>query len=209
MSRAVLFALLLATASAAAGPEPERIELPEIACSAPDSVPFDFPRIGHDRHALLLVDAAGCSGVLLNGQEPIGRITGDTPGQHFDFAEALRSARPAQLGFRPSEAGFGEIRLSLLIVPRIFFYNLRLDRGALTFTARNTLDNTADLTFRLEAPGLAPAEQSGNLGPNTARDYRFELPALRRGQIIRVVMEKAGEALEGSYRYTDSIRVGR
>lgn len=209
MSLTGRFAFFFASAVMAADLAPERLEIPEIACTAPDTVPFAFPKIGHDRHAILLVDSAGCSGVLLNGQEPIGRVTGDAAGQHFDFAEPLRAARPPQLGFRPSEAGFGEVRLTLLLTPRLFFYNLRLSRGVLTFTARNTLDNTADLTFRVEAPGLAPAEQTGNLGPNSERDYRFELPALRRGQTIRVVLEKAGEALEGGYRYSDSLRVGR
>jgi hypothetical protein len=181
---------------------PERIELPEIACSAPDAAPFEFPKIGHDRHAVIVVESAGCSGTLLAGQEVLGKVRDGVTGQRFDFAEALRRAERPVLRFRPAEAGYGEVRMRLEITPRIYFYGLRAVGGVVTFTARNTLDNTADVVFRVEAGGSA-GEQAGNIGPNSERDYRFELGGLRRGERVKVVMEKSEEALEGSYRFVD------
>lgn len=217
---------------------PERIELPEIACSAPDGAPFAFPRIGHDRHAVIVVEPAGCSGTLLAGEEVVGKVRDEGPGQRFDFSEQLRRAEAPVLRFRPAEAGYGEVRMRLEITPRIYFYGLKAAGGVVTFTARNTLDNTADLFFRVEAggglggravsgtgggagdraagaaaggtgggAGGKTSEQAENLGPNSERDYRFEMPGLRRGEMVRVVMEKAGEALEGGYRFVDGVRV--
>ncbi|MBK7926314.1 MAG: hypothetical protein IPJ98_02155 [Bryobacterales bacterium] len=143
---------------------PERIELPEIACSAPDGAPFAFPKIGHDRHAVIVVESAGCSGTLLAGEEVVGKVRDEGPGQRFDFSEQLRRAETPVLRFRPAEAGYGEVRMRLEITPRIYFYGLKAAGGVVTFTARNTLDNTADLFFRVEAgagPGGAEGEQRG------------------------------------------------
>jgi len=181
---------------------PERIELPEIACSAPDRAPFDFPKIGHDRHAVIVVESAGCSGTLLAGQEVVGKVRDEAAGQRFDFSEQLRRGEAPVLRFRPAEAGYGEVRMRLEVTPRIFFHGLRVAGRVVTFTARNTLDNTADVVFRVEAGGKA-SEQAGNLGPNSERDYRFEMGALRRGERVRVTMEKLEEALEGAYRFVD------
>ncbi len=193
---------------------PERIELPEISCTAPDAAPFEFPRIGHDRHAVIVVDSAGCSGTLLAGKQALGKISEGGNAARFDFAEQLRLVAVPALSFRPSEAGFGEIRLALVVTPRVYFYNARYAGGILTLTARNTLDNTADLFFRVEAEGRASesqgkkaVEQADNLGPNQERDYSFDLGTLKRGDRIKVTMEKAQEALEGGYRFVDSVRV--
>ncbi|MEP7365043.1 MAG: hypothetical protein ABI972_17460 [Acidobacteriota bacterium] len=194
---------------AAADMTPERIPLPEISCTAPDAAPFDFPKIGHDRHAVIVVEGAGCSGTLLAGKQPIGKVSEGAKPARFDFAEQLRLAEPPPLSFRPSEAGFGEIRLALVVTPRVYFYNLRYAGGVVTLTARNTLDNTADLYFRVEAQGKPAVERADNLGPNLERDYTFEIGGLSRGDRVRVGMEKAPEALESGYRYTDLLRVER
>ncbi|MBN8733909.1 MAG: hypothetical protein J0L64_25455, partial [Acidobacteria bacterium] len=133
---------LLAVAVCLPGAEfaPERIELPEIACSAPDGAPFAFPKIGHDRHAVIVVESAGCSGTLLAGEEVVGKLRDEAPGQRFDFSEQLRRAETPVLRFRPAEAGYGEVRMRLEITPRIYFYGLKAAGGVVTFTARNTLD---------------------------------------------------------------------
>ena len=206
------WALWLPLAAADLGPE--WIELPEISCTAPDAAPFEFPRIGHDRHAVIVVESAGCSGTLLAGKQALGKISEGGKAARFDFAEQLRLAAAPALSFRPSEAGFGEIRLALVVTPRIYFYNARYAGGTLTVTARNTLDNTADLFFRVEAEGRAvdaggntAIERADNLGPNMERDFSFELGALKRGDRIKVTMEKAQEALEVGYRFVDSVRV--
>jgi len=188
---------------------PERIALPEISCTAPDAAPFEFPRIGHNRHAWIVVESAGCSGTLLAGKQTLGRITEGRTLARFDFAEQLWLAKPPPLSFRPSEAGFGEIRLALMVTPRVYFYNLRHTGGTLTLTARNTLDNTADLYFRVEADGKAALERADNLGPNLERDYTFEVGPIKPGARVKVSMEKAPEALEPGYRYADILRLER
>lgn len=202
-----VLAWALAAASAAADLGPERIELPEISCTAPDAAPFEFPRIGHDRHAVIVVESAGCSGTLYAGKQTLGKVSESAKTIRFDYAEQLRLAAAPALSFRPSEAGFGEVRLALVVTPRIYFYNAQYAGGTLTVTARNTLDNTADLFFRVEVEGRAAVERADNLGPNMERDFSFELGALKRGDRIRVAMEKAQEALEAAYRFVDSVRV--
>ena len=188
---------------------PERIALPEISCTAPDAAPFEFPRIGHDRHAVIVVEGAGCSGTLLAGKQPVGKVTEGTGQARFDFAEQLRLASAPPLSFRPSEAGFGEVRLALVVTPRVYFYNLRYAEGTVSLTARNTLDNTADLFFRIEVEGKPAIERAENLGPNLERDYRFEVGTMARGDRVKVSMEKAQEALEASYRFVETLRVAR
>jgi len=188
---------------------PERIPLPEIACTAPDAAPVDWPKIGHDRHAVIVVESAGCSGTLLAGKQALGKISESATTIRFDFAEQLRLASAPRLSFRPSEAGFGEVRLTLTVTPRVYFHNARYVNGTLTVSARNTLDNTADLFFRVEAEGRAAVERADNLGPNMERDFSFELGTLKRGDRIKVTMEKAPEALEAGYRFVDTIRVAK
>jgi hypothetical protein len=201
--------VLWATTLTAADLGPERITLPEISCTAPDAAPFDFPRISHDRHAVIAVESAGCSGVLLAGNQTLGRVSEGAKQLRFDFAEQLRLAAPPPLSFRPSEAGFGELRLTLVLTPRVYFYNLRYAGSVLTLTARNTLDNTVDLFFRVESDGKKAVDRADNLGPNMDRDYTFEIGDLSQGSRVKVGMEKAAEALEPGYRYTDLLRVGR
>jgi hypothetical protein len=149
-------------------------------------------------------------GVLVNARDAaplVGKVTEGAKPTWFDFAEQLRLAEPPPLSFRPSEAGFGEIHLALVITPRVYFYNLRYARGVITFTARNTLDNTADLFFRVEADGKPAVEKADNLGPNLERDYSFEVGPLKRGDRVWVTMEKAQEALESAYRFADIFRM--
>lgn len=59
----------------------------------------------------------------------------------------------------------------------------------------------------MDAGGNTAIERADNLGPNMERDFSFELGALKRGDRIKVAMEKAQEALETAYRFVDSVRV--
>jgi hypothetical protein len=190
---------------------PGIVLLPELECGAPaelEAPEAGWPRIGHDRHAYLEVGAAGCGGRLSIGERTLGRVRS---GARFDLAEELRRAEPPRIRFDPAEAGYAEIRLRLVVSTRVYFHSLRTEGKRVRLTARNTLDNTADLLFRVELlrPGagvVAVVERSDNLPPNLERDYEFELAetAGARDQ-VRVTLEKAPEALEGGYRYMDQV----
>jgi hypothetical protein len=187
------------------------VPLPELECGAPAGIQAPeggWPRIGHDRHAYLEVGAAGCGGRISLGERTLGRVTA---GARIDLADELRLAEPPALRFDPGEAGYDEIRLRLVITPRVYFHTLRLDGGWVKLTARNTLDNTADLLFRIEVvnEGAGPprvVERNDNLPPNLERDYKFELGAAPGPMDeVRVTLEKAAEALEGGYQFQDQV----
>jgi len=185
---------------------PVIVSLPALECGAPTTLEPgspDWPKIGHERHAYLEVFSAGCGGKLSAGGRVLGRVR---DGMRFDFADELRSARPSGLRFEPGEAGYSEVVFRFVISPRVHFHSLKASGRSVRLVARNTLDNTTDVLFRVEAGGQPVVDRSDNLPPNSERDYDFTLlRPLKAGEEVRVTLDKAPDALEKGYQFQDQV----